>query len=181
MLRRWQRRYRSHPLWDVVLFVAIIVVFHVAWRLGRPWLEVQPMYVAMSDALTTHVYRVSAWLLQRLPGIAMERIDIGCRLVFPGHGIMVVDHTCSGLKQFYQAFFLFLLYPGPWKHKIWYIPAAIAVMHLVNIFRVVTLGVAMVVTIQHWHFLHDWVLRPLFYVVMFALWVFWSEKIKVKR
>jgi exosortase/archaeosortase family protein len=83
-----------------------------------------------------------------------------------------------GLKQFYQAFFLFLLYPGPWKHKLWYIPLAILVMHLVNVFRVVALSLVMVHAYPHWDLMHDWVLRPFFYVVLFALWVVWNERFR---
>ena len=29
---------------------------------------------------------------------------------------------------------------------------------------------------DHWHFTHDWILRPFFYVVIFLLWVWWVEK-----
>ncbi len=89
---------------------------------------------------------------------------------------LIIDHTCSGLKQFYQAFFLFLLYPGPWKHKTWFIPMAIAVMHLVNIFRIVVLSLAMLHAYHHWDVIHDWVVRPMFYVVLFGLWMWWDQR-----
>ncbi len=89
---------------------------------------------------------------------------------------LIIDHTCSGLKQFYQAFFLFLLYPGPWKHKAWFIPMAVAVMHLVNVFRIVVLSLVMLHAYHQWDIIHDWVVRPMFYVVLFGLWVWWDQR-----
>ncbi len=89
---------------------------------------------------------------------------------------LIIDHTCSGLKQFYQAFFLFLLYPGPWKHKAWFIPMAIAMMHLVNVLRIVVLSLAMLHAYHQWDFIHDWVVRPMFYVVLFGLWMWWDQR-----
>jgi len=29
---------------------------------------------------------------------------------------------------------------------------------------------------EYWDFVHDWIVRPFFYVVMFMLWVWWNEK-----
>ncbi len=41
---------------------------------------------------------------------------------FSNNGYVGVNESCSGLKQFYQIAVLFILFPGPWKHKLWYIP-----------------------------------------------------------
>lgn len=180
-------RYGLRPLWDVFLFAAITIVFHVLWRLGRDWFEASSLYLSLSDFTTHIVYLSAAWMNERVIGLELLRLDAVCSFRFLDGGLppegrvtgtLIVDHTCSGLKQFYQAFFLFLLYPGPWRHKLWYIPLAIVVMHLLNVFRVVALSLVMVHAYQHWDFMHDWVLRPFFYVVLFALWVVWNERFR---
>ena len=172
----------------VVIFMVILLVFHVLWRLGRPWFEEAAWFMAMADVATRWVYLASARVNEVLLGGFMTRLDavntFRFELVagadsFVRH--LIIDHTCSGLKQFYQAFFLLLLYPGVTRHKIWYIPMALLVMHLVNIFRVVMLSLTMVYAYQHWDFIHDWVLRPFFYVVLFGLWVIWDQKFTVQK
>jgi exosortase/archaeosortase family protein len=182
-------RYGLRPLWDVFLFAAITVVFHVLWRLGRDWIEASSLFISLSDAATHMVYLSAAWVNEKILGLDMLRLDAVCTFRFLDGGLppdgriagtMIVDHTCSGLKQFYQAFFLFLLYPGPWRHKLWFIPLAILVMHLVNVFRVVALSLVMVHAYPHWDLMHDWVLRPFFYVVLFALWVVWNERFRAR-
>ncbi len=182
------KKLRKHPLAGVALFMAITIVFHVLWRLGRPWFEEASWYLALADFTTQQAYLAAAWINDLLIGDAITRLDQVCTFrlegaragegIFTGH--LIIDHTCSGLKQFYQALVLFLVYPGPWKHKLWYIPAAILVMHVTNILRIVALSFTMLYTYQHWDFVHDWVVRPGFYVVLFGLWVLWEEKFRRK-
>jgi exosortase/archaeosortase family protein len=74
-----------------------------------------------------------------------------------------------------------LFFPGPWIHKLWFIPLGLIITHLVNVFRIDSLVIILDYYPQHWHFTHDYILRPFFYVVMFGLWVFWVEKITPQK
>ena len=166
-----------------MMFMVILLVFHGLWRLGRPWFEETAWFMAMADVATRWVYVASARVNEIILGGVMTRLDAVNTFRFDitagGETLvrhLIIDHTCSGLKQFYQAFFLFLLYPGSARHKLWYIPMALVIMHLVNIIRVVGLSLTMVYAHQHWDFMHDWVLRPFFYVVLFGLWVVWDAR-----
>jgi exosortase/archaeosortase family protein len=73
-----------------------------------------------------------------------------------------------------------VLFPGPWKKKLWYIPIGLIVIHLTNIFRIIALSVIVMEWPQYWTFSHDWILRPFFYVVIFIMWVIWVEKFRTK-
>ena len=175
-------RIREHPLGGVALFMAITLVFHLLWRLGRPVFEEGALFLSLADFTTERVYLAAAWVNERIMGEAIQRMDAICTFQIAGEaagqpftGRLIVDHSCSGLKQFYQALVLFLLYPGQWKHKLWYIPLAIFVMHIINILRIIVLSLTMQHAYQHWDLVHDWVVRPLFYVVLFALWVMWDK------
>ena len=166
----------------IALFMLITIVFHIIWKLFSGWFENTAVYIAMSDFTTSLVYYSSVWVNELLIGGRMTRIDASFTMALESltaNGSvtrqLIVDHTCSGLKQFYQAFFLFLIYPGIARHKLWYIPMALVVMHVVNIFRIVALSFTMLYAYQHWDFVHDWVVRPLFYVVLFGLWVVWDK------
>jgi hypothetical protein len=49
-------------------------------------------------------------------------------------------------------------------------------MFLVNVLRIVGLSFAMIYWPAQWDFIHLWILRPFYYVVIFILWVVWVEK-----
>jgi exosortase/archaeosortase family protein len=55
---------------------------------------------------------------------------------------------------------------------------SILIMHGVNILRIVILSVVVLWKPEYWDFIHDWILRPGFYVVIFALWVVWVERFR---
>ena len=46
-------------------------------------------------------------------------------------------------------------------------------VHFTNILRVVLLSLVSVYNPGRWHFAHDTILRVMFYVVIFAMWVVW--------
>lgn len=177
---------RNHPLGGVALFMGITLLFHGLWRVGRPLFEEASWYLALADVTTQQAYLASAWIIERVLGDAVVRLDAICTFRMTADGLaepvtrfLIIDHTCSGLKQFYQALVLFLLYPGPRKHKPWFIPGVIVAMHLTNILRIVILGITMLHAYQHWDFVHDWVVRPMFYVVLFGLWVLWEQRFSI--
>jgi exosortase/archaeosortase family protein len=93
------------------------------------------------------------------------------------HHAMNVNESCSGFKQMWQVLVLFLFFPGPWKHKLWFIPMGMFSMFLVNVLRIVGLSFAMIYWPEQWDFIHLWILRPFYYVVIFILWVLWVEKV----
>lgn len=89
-------------------------------------------------------------------------------------GIMLVD-GCNGIAAM-GLFFGFLLgYPGRVLPKLIYGFIGVILLYLVNIARIV----ALVFTQKHFPeifaFTHDYSTTFLFYLVIFGLWVVWSE------
>jgi exosortase/archaeosortase family protein len=78
-----------------------------------------------------------------------------------------------------QFVLLFLIFPGPWRKKLWFIPLGLLIVHLTNLFRIAGLSVVTVTVPEYWDFSHDYLFRPFFYVVIFLLWVWWVEKLSV--
>lgn len=163
------------PLFNVAFFSVITVVFHWIWwhglvhfLAGFGWFE------SFREMMVYAVFSQSAWIDEHIFG--MEIVRQGTTLVFPGKGYVEIVESCSGTKQFYQILVLFLIIPGSWKHKAWYIPASMIVMHATNVFRILVLSGMVLHAPQHWDFVHDWIMRPFFYVVLFLLWVLWVEK-----
>ena len=181
-IKEYVKKHRLSFLWDVFLFIIITLVIHLGWRFWQTRFEYEPiqdfMYGLMS-IMTREVYYESAWIISQF--IDIVRVDETMYMHFPNKAIMFVNMGCSGLKQMMQFTLLMLVFPGPWKHKLWFIPLGILIMHLTNLFRMVGLAVVMNNWPQHWDFSHDSLFRPFFYLVIFLLWVWWVEKIRVPK
>jgi len=182
------KKYHLDAFKDVAIFMIILIIFHVIWRSFVSNIFTVDFIRSSADWLAIQVYRESKWVLElfNVNVTAFDQLNIGGHLrknVFyyaNNNGYVAVNSSCSGLKQFYQWFFLMMLFPGQWKHKVWFIPMGLVIIHLVNVFRIITMVIVTIYLSQYWDFIHDWVMRPFFYVVMFTLWVWWNEKYHLK-
>lgn len=158
--------------------MVITVVFHkLWWSWGlKDFLLDHLSFAKLEQFMAHHVFMPSAWIVEHILGYDIKTLNN--TLYFPNNGYVEVAGSCSGLKQFYQWIFLMVLFPGPWKQKLWYIPMGLLVIHLVNIMRIVILSIVVMKWPQQWDFIHESILRPFFYVVIFALWVIWVEKFR---
>jgi exosortase/archaeosortase family protein len=182
------QKYHLYAFKDVAIFMAILVFFHFLWKIFDVNIVTVEFIKSSGLYLAEKVFTASKWVLETL-GVNIVTydqlsIDGGFRknvIYYPeNNGYVAVNLSCSGLKQFYQWVFLMLLYPGPSKHKAWFIPAGLVIIHIVNIFRIVGMTFVTIHLPQQWDMIHDYVMRPFFYVVMFALWVWWNEKFYLK-
>jgi exosortase/archaeosortase family protein len=124
------------------------------------------------------VYDQSTWFIENILPISITKGETRM-ICFDNGGFIGINHGCSGLKQILQFTLLFLIFPGPWKKKLWFIPLGIVIVHLTNLFRIIGLSIITVNIPQYWDFSHDYLFRPFFYVVIFLLWVWWVEKLSV--
>jgi exosortase/archaeosortase family protein len=169
---------RLQPLGDVALFAFLILGFHFFFRFWAYQLHYAPLRSVVNpvyEFLTNLLFHNSVWALRHLTGYTFTTQG---RNIFMGSGHVGVHYGCSGLKQFLEWIVLMVFFPGPWKHKVWFIPMGLIVVHLVNVFRIAGLSILLNYYPQHWQFAHDYIFRPFFYVVMFLLWVWWVEKFR---
>lgn len=174
---RLLQKYGLAPLKGVMLFMLITLAIHFSFR---AWVRVgyYPIGNAMGLAGTfmeKQVFLQSLWFNQHILGYDITPVDT--TMYFAGKGYIHINESCSGLKQFLQVILLFLLYPGPWRKKLWFIPLGILVMHLTNLFRIIGLSVVLLQWPDSWKFSHDYLFRPFFYVIIFSLWVWWVERL----
>jgi len=173
---------RIKSLRDVIIFVFILLSFHFLFRYWAYHFHYWPIADTVGQInqyLMRLLYDNSLWALQHLTTYDF-RTDAETRTFWLNGGSVYISAGCSGFKQFLQWIVLMLFFPGPWKHKLWFIPLGLIITHLVNVFRIDSLVIILDYYPQHWNFTHDYILRPFFYVVMFGLWVFWVEKVTPK-
>ena len=188
LIRKYNEFVSKHKLFafrEVLLFMIITLAIHYAYRYWAQDLRYAPVPKTMfmlEEHMTQTLYVHSKWIIIRIPFLDIIYVDDAERVIgFASNGYTGINHSCSGFKQMLQLILLFLLYPGPWKHKLWYIPMGVVVIYIVNVIRIVTLCIVMNYNPGYFEFTHDYIVRPFFYIVIFALWVIWVEKVYTRR
>lgn len=170
------------PLCDVLLFVVLLLSFHYIYLYWSGSMNFAPvrgavdkLFVFSSDVLFNH----SKWTLRNL-GIKFIT-ENQTFWVYNGDkisGFVDVEPGCTSLKQWMHWLFLMLLFPGPWRHKVWYIPIGLIVIHFINVFRIVGLTISVKYYPQYFDTFHNYFFKTLFYFMIFMMWLFWVEKFK---
>ena len=174
---------------DVGLFIILILSFHFIY-LGWQAVEFWPIKKAIDQLSLWSVnllFDQSCWVLQHVFSIDITTItDHRLIAALSKEGSLVnvvIAPECASLKQWLHWLFLMLIFPGPWKHKAWYIPAGLVIIEWTNVVRIC--GILMM-QIQWpgpstFHIAHDYIFKAFFYFVIFLMWVLWVEKLKNKK
>jgi exosortase/archaeosortase family protein len=176
-VNKYIKKYKLHVLKDVAIFVLIVLSVHFAYRLWANQTNYWPIPDLMHsahDKASTIVFNQSVWIIEHIYRIPIK-IEENRVIQFQNNGFVGVNESCSGLKPILQFVLLMIFFPGPWKHKAWFIPMGIIIVHLTNLFRITGLSIVTVTVPEYWQFAHDNLFRPFFYVVIFFLWVWWVE------
>jgi exosortase/archaeosortase family protein len=161
----------------IFLFIFITVVIHFAWRFWANRMHYFPVLEGMNSAVqfTTRILvSQTQWVL--------DHLHVHYRLQYPVFWFdaawgLSINEGCSGFKQIAQFMLLILFFPGSWRNKIWFIPAGMILVYLTNLFRIVVLALALNFHLANVHAVHDYLLRSLFYVVIFLLWLLWINRL----
>ncbi|MCC6684896.1 MAG: exosortase family protein XrtF [Bacteroidia bacterium] len=90
--------------------------------------------------------------------------------------VVGVGRPCNGLELFALFAGFVLAFPGNWKHKLWYIPAGVLVIHILNVMRVASLTLIQLNYPQYLQFNHKYTFTVLVYALTFGLWMIWVNK-----
>lgn len=87
-----------------------------------------------------------------------------------------IGEPCDGFILFALFLAFIVAYPGALKHKIWFIPLGILLIHLINALRVIALVLIMRKHPQWLSFNHDYTFTIIVYAFVFLLWWVWINK-----
>ena len=171
---------------DVGLFIILILASHYLY-LGWQALEFWPIKGPIDKLSLWSVnllFGQSCWVLDHIFGIDLTTItETRVIAALSNENSLVrviIAPDCASLKQWIHWLFLMLLFPGPWKHKAWYIPAGLVIIEWTNVVRIC--GILLMQ--MQWpgpntfHIAHDYVFKVFFYLVIFLMWVLWVEVFK---
>lgn len=179
---------------NVGLFILLIISFHfifLGWQALGYWPVGKLIYRLMVWSVKM-AYSQSCWVLDHIfridiTTISSERI-ISAMNRDGGRALVIIAPECASLKQWMHWLFLMILFPGPWKHKLWYIPAGLVVIQWTNVIRICGILIMQILwpsinihfmgnDINTFHLAHDYVFKLFFYLIIFLMWVLWVEKI----
>lgn len=177
------------PFKGVILFAIILMASNYVWKynvLGDESESTDSLvtFLGMNISwpfvwMARHVTEVSGFILNFF-GFDMTFAP-GNVLRHPNGNSVQVIWACTGLKQAYIFFCIIAFYRGPWAKKLWYIPLGLLAVYLFNIFRITFIISLYGKYPESFHFLHLYVFKYGFYLLIFGLWVWWEEKIAGKK
>ncbi|MBR3426746.1 MAG: hypothetical protein IKG95_02260 [Bacteroidales bacterium] len=167
---------------NVGLFIVLIISFHFLY-LGWQAIGYWPVTRWVNDLMVWSVnllYGQCCWVLEHVFRIDITTINAQ-RLIAAvnkegGWARVIVAPECASLKQWLHWFFLMAIFPGPWKHKLWYIPAGLVVIEWTNVVRVCGILLMQIPWPNSFHIAHDYIFKVFFYFIIFLMWVLWVEK-----
>jgi exosortase/archaeosortase family protein len=159
------RKYNLYALREVALFMLITLIIHYSYRYWAGTWGFSPLenvVIPAREWLSAIVYQQSKWFVINILSISVTYDDAKQIMYFGNGAFLGVNMSCSGFKQLLQLALLFLVYPGPVKHKVWFIPLGIVVIYFVNVLRIIILAVVVDNRPEYFEFTHDYIVRPFF-------------------
>ena len=167
---------------NVGLFIVLIISFHFIY-LGWQVLDYWPVEKWVNQLMVWSVnmlYSQACWVLDHVFHIDLTTITSARLLATTnsegGWARVVIAPECASLKQWMHWIFLMVLFPGPWKHKLWYIPIGLVIIEWTNVIRICGILMMQIPWPNSFHIAHDYIFKVFFYFVIFLMWVLWVEK-----
>ncbi len=162
----------NHRLFaELWLFMFIMVAYQVLWESKEEVISNLPLLTGISNFIGDILLRVTPSILNPVLHIGIVRESNS--LVLPGGFLMSYWFYFSGLKQIFLVSAVFLILPGPWRVKLWYIPLNILIILALVLIRFVLLTLHCTIYPEHFHLLQDILFGPMFYLEILIMWIIW--------
>ncbi|MFN6379491.1 MAG: exosortase X [Flavobacteriales bacterium] len=94
---------------------------------------------------------------------------------------VTIGAPCDGIVLFALFVVFMISYPGPVKHKAWFLPVGLAMIHGLNVLRVTALALIVYHNESWFSFNHDYTFTLIVYAAVFALWWLWIVKFSLRK
>lgn len=177
------------PLTSTAYFIVVLLIVHLVWKFGFVedvdlsgnkiltfyGLNATAFFAPMTNWLLNTVYSI----ISNFTSVAVEIRQSSIYLVSQAKSIEIV-WSCTGIKQMIFFFLLILCYPKSSLHKLWYIPAGLVLVFLLNVLRITYIVYLCDADITRFEHLHE-VSKYIFYGIMFLMWMLWDWRIVPDR
>jgi exosortase family protein XrtF len=164
----------------LVRFLLLFFVLYTCWYLAyEVWInpngKLDSLVINSSVFCTDHLLKLLGFVTFTTNSETIRTIGIDGT-----HGLWIGD-PCNGITLFALFTAFILAFPGPAKHKIWFIPAGIIAIFWVNVFRIT--GLCMIVKYKPslLELNHDYIFKIIVYGFIFGLWIIWVNRFSPMR
>lgn len=158
-------------------FILIAAAMYLVWFFGyEQWLALDGR---LDSALCIQLSRVSAALLQFFGFAATLETAHPSVLLMNGVPAVVVGVPCNGLVLYALFSGFVLAFPGPWRRRLWFIPAGMALIWVLNVLRIGALALNQYYAHQSVDFNHHYTFTFIVYSCIFGLWMLWARRLAV--
>lgn len=102
----------------------------------------------------------------------------GAQITFSNNHTLEIFWGCSGLRTITQVFCIFLILPGPWIIKAWYIPMALIITAITVYIHLLVLSLIIALHPDLFDFAHKYLTKIIVFGAMFLMWVYWEHLLK---
>lgn len=155
-------------------FLLVAAAMYLVWFLGyEQWLAPDGR---LDTVLCSNIARSSVAVLQALKFPATLASNLQPLVLMNGHESVIVGAPCNGLVLYALFAGFVLAFPGPWVHKMWFIPAGILLIWVLNVLRVAALAINQHYSHQTVDFNHHYTFTFVVYSCIFGLWMLWARR-----
>ncbi len=169
---------RFSRIWadPLLRFIVLAPTLYLTWQLLyhgllHPWGKLDRSVINSLVAVATFILQGLGYEMLPEPRIDLERY-IGVQ----GGSHLWIGDPCNGIPLFAVFAIFIMAYPGPGRHKAWFIPAGILLIHLLNAIRVAALCIVVTISYDWLNFNHDYTFYVVVYGAVFALWAIWVRR-----
>ncbi|MCE2772708.1 MAG: exosortase/archaeosortase family protein [Bacteroidetes bacterium] len=160
----------------IVRFIVLFIVLYLFWLMLyewviHPWGKLDTLVINDSSLWTAYVLEIMGY-----ESFISDNATIRTVGIDGTHGLWIGD-PCNGLTLFALFTIFIVAFPGPWKHKLWFIPVGITVIHFLNVVRITALCVIVLKRPEWLDFNHTYTFQLLMYGFIFGLWWIWIQKL----
>ncbi len=163
-------------------FIIVATGLYIGWyTLYEYYLKPNTLF---DDYIINNLVTLSEWLLKGLGYDVIPYQDYPLRshigIIGPSGPLqskgVTIGAPCDGAVLFALFVAFVVAFPGPFKHKLWFIPAGLVAIHLLNVLRVMGLAIIVLINEDWLAFNHDYTFTLIVYAFVFFLWWLWTKK-----
>lgn len=178
-----------HPYKNILYFMVLLLVTHFLWKIAVDGnLNGHEISIFGIDAtapfeqLSRLTAKAARWTVRLFPDTdTFQRKDTILYFTDAPDSSVIIIWGCTAVKQLYIFLVIMLLFPGPWRKKLWYIPLGCLILIIYNIVRIAVICMLIKNHPERFEMLHEGVFRYIFYGLIFLLWLIWEEKISKSK
>jgi exosortase/archaeosortase family protein len=165
--------------WSASLFLLKTVAVYAMWKSCVFTLEnvafLTPYWDAFRDSFGHFLAITTEFIVCDVLGFEGRSYD-RVFLITGTNGI-AIKNSCIGLSAMAIFAGLIAVYPGKWKHKLWYIPLGMILVQASNLFRLASLSIMQKYSSEAFvQFNHGYTYLIITYSFIFMLVVHWFNK-----